>query len=71
MFKDKGDLLAVYDDAPGGGSGGKGKGKGGGGGGGSGGGKGGGAGTGGEDSDLTRLTTGADSYGYPRAFSPH
>ncbi|DBB00829.1 TPA: hypothetical protein ACH3X1_000757 [Trebouxia sp. C0004] len=40
MFKDKGDLLAVYDDAPGGGSGGKGKGKGGGGG--SGGGKGGG-----------------------------
>ena len=41
MFKDKGDLLAVYDDAPGGGSGGKGKGKGGGGGGG-GGGKGGG-----------------------------
>ncbi len=25
----------------------------------------------GEDSDLTRLTTGADSYGYPRAFSPH
>lgn len=42
MFKDKGDLLAVYDDAPGGGSGGKGKRKGGGGGGGSGGGKGGG-----------------------------
>lgn len=40
MFKGKDDLLAVYDDAPGGGAGGKGKG--GGGGGGSGGGKGGG-----------------------------
>ena len=37
MFKGKDDLLAVYDDAPGGGSGGKGRGKGGGGGGGGGG----------------------------------
>ncbi|KAL3162162.1 hypothetical protein ABBQ32_009870 [Trebouxia sp. C0010 RCD-2024] len=37
MFKGKDDLLAVHDDAPGGGSGGKGRGKGGGGGGGGGG----------------------------------